>query len=53
MDSIEVPDKVSDGAGIEKKKGRMRGFNKQIVGSYTNLKNRVSQKKYVHRLFSL
>ena len=40
MDSIEVYDMVSKGAEIEKR-GRMRGFNMQTVGSNTNLKNRV------------
>ena len=39
MDSIEVSNMVSRGAGIEKR-GR-RGFGKQIASSDTNLKNRV------------
>ena len=40
MGSIEVFDMVSKGARIEKR-GRRRAFDKQTVGSDTNLKNRV------------
>ena len=48
VNSIEVFDMVSKGVEIEKR-GR-RSFNKQTAGVDTNLKNRVSQKEYVHSL---
>ena len=49
VDSIEVSDIVSKGVGIEKR-GRMRGFSMQTIGSNTNLKNRVVHKEYIHSL---